>query len=174
MPIQSPKWKKSYVVQKQNNDKIERALLKLRKSGILPREGQILSDEQKKIYLQTINGENLEPTQLLTTPVSNTKEQIIWEKIRDTALRENQNFTIQPTDIIIPTHCPYLNIQLSYDVKDKDKQNYFHITRIDKSKDYNKDNTIIISRKANIIKNLCSSIDEFITLAQNILKIHLK
>lgn len=173
MPIKSARWKKGHIAQKQNDDRIERTIFKLRKEGILPREGQELTEEQKKIYLQAKNGQLQDPEQIQNPVSPPTMEFQIWGRIRETAMLENQSFTIELADIHVPTHCPYLNIELSYDIKDRDKPNYFFITRIDRTKGYDKDNTIIISRKANIIKNLCVG-QEFVTLAQNILKIHQK
>lgn len=171
MPIKSPKWRKGHIVERQNNDRIERALFKLRKSGILPREGQELTEDQKKIYLQAINGELSEQPLIQHTSQAPTLEFIIWSKIQEKASLEGQNFLLTVDDVIVPKTCPYFGIELSYDAKDRDKQYYFAIDRIDRDKMYEKDNIIILSKKAYIIRNLCP-IEDLITFAENVLKIH--
>lgn len=173
MTIKPAKIRSGHSIERQNDDKFQRAINKLRRQGILPREGQEMSDEQKKIYSQTKTGELPEQPVILKLPLATT-EILVWRKIKETATLQGQNFLLTVNDVVIPKTCPYLGIELSYDIKDRDKNNYFTIDRIDRSKMYDIDNTIIISKKAYIIRNLCITPQEFITLGQNILKIHSK
>jgi len=87
------------------------------------------------------------------------------------ARKLNLEHTIQLSDIVIPTHCPYLNIELT---KLRNKGviwSNVSIDRIDSTKGYIPDNIQIISRKANIMKQNATK-QELIAFAENILKIH--
>jgi len=70
------------------------------------------------------------------------------------ALKRKIEFSITENDVVIPTHCPILGIEL--------KRGYGiggatwslpSLDRIDSSKGYIPGNVAVISRKANIIKN---------------------
>lgn len=68
------------------------------------------------------------------------------------AKRNNIEFSITKQDISMPENCPYLNIPIK--INDiKSNYNSPSIDRIDNSKGYIKGNVIIVSRKANTIKN---------------------
>lgn len=61
-------------------------------------------------------------------------------------------FTIEFGDIIFPTHCPVLGIELDYFAEGK-QENSPSFDRVDPSKGYVKGNVVIISLRANRIKN---------------------
>lgn len=100
-------------------------------------------------------------------------EYLLWYRAKDNSKKNNMDFNLDVQDIIIPTHCPYLNFELLYDIERRDYPNYYSIDRIDSSKGYVKGNIQVISLLANIMKNN-ATIDELIVSAQNILKIHNK
>ena len=92
-------------------------------------------------------------------------------KLVKNQMKNKKEFNIEPTDIVIPTHCPYLNVELLTDTKNNLSPNYYSIDRIDSSKGYIKGNIQIISRLANTMKNNATE-EQLITFAKNILKIY--
>ena len=70
--------------------------------------------------------------------------------------------TLTIDDIIIPDYCPVLGIKLDTGDR-KRKGNAPSIDRIDNSKGYTKENIMVISNKANMIKN-DATIDELIMI----------
>ena len=70
--------------------------------------------------------------------------------------------TLTIDDIIIPDYCPVLGIKLETGDR-KRKGNAPSIDRIDNSKGYTKENIMVISNKANMIKN-DATIDELIMI----------
>ena len=72
--------------------------------------------------------------------------------------------TISIDDIVIPDMCPVLGVKL--DVGDrKRKGNAPSIDRIDNTKGYTKENIMIVSNRANILKN-DATIDELIMIGK--------
>jgi len=67
------------------------------------------------------------------------------------AKKSGIGFSISEEDIIIPENCPVLGIPLHRCQKDN-WNNSPSIDRIDNSKGYTKDNIVIVSRRANILK----------------------
>jgi hypothetical protein len=80
------------------------------------------------------------------------------------------NFNLGHSDIIIPTHCPLLGLELSTDPKDKDQPNYYTGDRIDSSKGLVKGNLQVISMRANKMKNKATE-NELLQFATNALKL---
>jgi hypothetical protein len=85
--------------------------------------------------------------------------------------RNKKEFNIDIEDIIIPSHCPYLNIELTTDKDCSSQPNYYSIDRIDSSKGYVKGNIQIISLLANTMKNNATK-EQLITFSENILKLY--
>jgi hypothetical protein len=99
------------------------------------------------------------------------KEKSIINRARENARRKGCEFNLQKSDIIIPTHCPYLGIELTYNKKDGKQDNYFSIDRIDSSKGYIKGNVQIISKLANTMKNN-ATIDQLIDFCKGVIRLH--
>lgn len=99
------------------------------------------------------------------------KEKSILERARQNSKRRGCEFNLQKSDIIIPTHCPYLGIELSYNKKDGKQDNYFSIDRIDSSKGYVKGNVQIISKLSNTMKNN-ATIDQLIDFCKGVIRLH--
>lgn len=98
-------------------------------------------------------------------------EKSIYDRAKENSKRRGCEFNLEKSDIITPTHCPYLGIELSYNKKDGKLDNYCSIDRIDSSKGYVKENVQVISHLANTMKN-SATIEQLITFSQNILKIY--
>lgn len=92
----------------------------------------------------------------------------LWAKAKQRALKHNLEFNIEESDIIIPKICPILEVPLEWGTKG----NYEYtpsIDRIDNEKGYIKGNVMIISKKANSMKN-SATIHELKTFCKNILR----
>lgn len=68
------------------------------------------------------------------------------------AIRIGKEFTVEFGDLVFPTHCPILGLELDY-FNDTRAENSVTFDRVDPSKGYVKDNVVIISWRANRIKN---------------------
>ena len=76
-------------------------------------------------------------------------EKRVYQRIKSRAKRDNLEFDLELTDIVIPTHCPVFGVKLVYG----DKDWTYSVDRLDPSKGYVKGNVSIISNKANRTKN---------------------
>lgn len=85
------------------------------------------------------------------------------------ALRIGKEFTVEFGDLVFPTHCPILGLELDY-FNDTRTENSVTFDRVDPSKGYIKGNVVIISWRANRIKN-DGTAEEHIKIA-NFMKQH--
>jgi hypothetical protein len=69
------------------------------------------------------------------------------------SVRLGNTFTIEFGDLVFPTHCPVLGIELDYFTENGWQDNSPSFDCIDPNKDYVKGNVAIISMRANRIKN---------------------
>ena len=69
------------------------------------------------------------------------------------AAKKGIPFDVEFTDIVFPTHCPILGIELDYFSDQGRKENNPSFDRKDSSKGYVKGNVFVISWRANRIKN---------------------
>lgn len=76
---------------------------------------------------------------------------VLWESARARASRKNIPFTIKPEDIVIPTHCPVLGLELKK-AEGRALDNSPSVDRIDSTRGYEPDNICVISNRANMIK----------------------
>jgi hypothetical protein len=79
----------------------------------------------------------------------------IYNNLKSSAKKRNITFDLNLIDLYelsYPITCPILNIPLTHN-KGKPADNSFSIDRIDNDKGYIKDNLMVISYKANRIKN---------------------
>lgn len=81
-----------------------------------------------------------------------TQEWRLWQSCRGSAKKRGLDFLITEEDIIIPSHCPYLGIELTNILGKGQVETNASVDRIDSSKGYTKDNIQVISLKANVLK----------------------
>ena len=84
--------------------------------------------------------------------------------------KEGFIFNLNANDIVIPKHCPFLDVELSTNPKDYKESYYASIDRIDSSKGYVKGNIQIISMKANKMKTSATQ-EQLLQFAVNGLKL---
>lgn len=124
-----------------------------------------LNDKLQKMSIEGFFNDNLKDYN------PKDKEREIYNRAKDNSKKRKLYFNLEKSDIIIPTHCPYLGIELLYNKQDSKSNNYYSIDRIDSSKGYVKGNVQVISLLANTMKNNANT-EELINFAKNILRIH--
>lgn len=92
----------------------------------------------------------------------------LWKRAKQRALKYNLDFNIDESDIIIPKICPILEVPLKWGTKG-DYEYSPSIDRIDNEKGYIKGNIMIISKRANTMKN-SATIQELKIFCKNILR----
>jgi hypothetical protein len=84
----------------------------------------------------------------------------MWTRAKYRAKKQGKDFTIDVSDIFIPTVCPILGIPLVVQAGKGHYDNTPSLDRIDNSKGYVKGNVAVISQKANQLKNW-GSLEDF-------------
>lgn len=80
-------------------------------------------------------------------------ERMMWGKARARASAKGVPFSITPADIVIPSHCPVLGIPLVRKVGRGPGDDSPSLDRIEAAKGYVPGNIVVISLRANRIKN---------------------
>jgi archaellum component FlaC len=99
----------------------------------------------------------------------NNHEKAILIRARQRARKKELEFNLEAVDIVIPSKCPILDIEIVRNKKGNLKTNSPSLDRIDNTKGYIKSNVMVISNKANTMKNDASP-EELIKFAKWILK----
>lgn len=81
------------------------------------------------------------------------KAKYLLQVAKSRAKKKNIEFSISISDVLIPTHCPLLGVELSYSGKGIHSGRSASLDRIDSNLGYVKGNVWIVSRRANVIKN---------------------
>ena len=85
----------------------------------------------------------------------------LYNRLKSSAKKRNINFSLTTSDIInltFPITCPILNIPIKFN-KGKAQDDSISIDRIDSTRGYEVDNIIVVSWKANRLKNNASKED---------------
>lgn len=94
----------------------------------------------------------------------NTIENILFMRAKQRAKKKNLDFNIELSDIFIPEYCPILNTPIKLYLEDMSQSNVSRanspsLDRIDSKKGYVKNNIIVISYRANIVKGQGTAIE---------------
>lgn len=95
----------------------------------------------------------------------NRYETYVLRRVKSNCRKTGIEVTITESDILIPTHCPILGIELDRFATTKTRSNAPSIDRIDNNKGYIPGNIIIVSLKANRIKN-DATVEELMKVAE--------
>ena len=82
----------------------------------------------------------------------NNPQHYLWYTAKKRAYKKGIEFSITQEDVIIPTHCPVLGIEL-FRGDGKLSGNSPSLDRVDPAKGYIKGNVCVISHKLNAMKN---------------------
>jgi hypothetical protein len=130
------KKKETYLFNKNNKENINKTCSKchIEKPGTLFITNSNICHQCRKIWADT-----------------SYKNQYLFYNAKRRAKRDNLNFTLLIEDIVIPQRCPYINIKLDRNVKGYSDSSVT-LDRINNNLGYIKENIIVISRKANVMK----------------------
>jgi hypothetical protein len=117
--------------------------------------------EKYKAYQDNYRKNNLEKFNATQKKwMKNNPIKAMLISIKSRAKKSNIEFDLTEADIVIPTHCPILNIPIKkqYTIKGKTgpRSNSPSLDRIDNAKGYIKGNVHVISNQANIMKSSAS------------------
>lgn len=124
----------------------------------------------QKDYLKRARKENPEKFKMWKQDWmdANPKKRLLYfTRVRAKAI--NIEHTLSEEDIVIPTHCPYLGIELETTNRMGNRFTSPSVDRVDNSKGYVKGNIEVISFKANIMKGT-ASIEELVFFAHKVLE----
>jgi hypothetical protein len=95
------------------------------------------------------------------------EKRLLWAA-KKRAKERGLDFDIQESDIVIPTHCPYLGIELATHVpRGCPRTACMSLDRIDNSKGYVKGNIEVVSHLANTMKSNATT-EQLLAFAQEI------
>lgn len=85
----------------------------------------------------------------------NIRKRMLVKRAKQRARRSGMEATITVADIIWPTHCPVLGVELNYggDTVDKDKTRCASLDRWDNTRGYVPGNVYVLSFRANSLKS---------------------
>lgn len=114
--------------------------------------------EENKKYSRKHYKENSASIKLRTTAYLKTNVVIrLLINAKRRAKERNLEFNIVKEDLLpLPTHCPVLGIELVANGTKHNKQNSYSLDRVDNTKGYIKGNVIVVSFRANTLKNSAS------------------
>jgi len=128
--------------------------------------------EKMKVYSQTYYNKNKDKfKEKLCKWRENNHEKAILLRAKQRAKQKEFEFNLEVVDIVIPLKCPILDIEIIRNKKGGLKENSPSLDRIDNTKGYIKGNIMVISNKANTMKNNATP-KELTKFARWILKIY--
>jgi hypothetical protein len=130
--------------------------------------------EQRKAYKERYYKEKKDlllsqQREYYASPENRAKK--LLSKTKERARKEGIPFNLDLDDIIIPTHCPYLGIELTHYLGQGYLDSNSSIDKIIPELGYVKGNVQVISRLANQMKNSATR-EQLITFANNILRMY--
>ena len=100
-------------------------------------------------------------------------EKAILLRAKQRAKQKDFEFNLEAVDIVIPIRCPILDIEIIRNTNKSIKANSPSLDRIDNTKGYIKGNIMVISNKANTMKNNATP-EELIKFAKWVLNTYEK
>ena len=163
MPLVDPISRKAYIAEWKRLARRKRGLQKQGRKEYTPEQkafAKLMHKAWAKVYYKKYSERNL-VSYLYTAAKRRAKDR-------------EQEFNIDKSDIIIPELCPYLGIP--FQLVDRKRENQKRaawptLDRIDNRHGYIKGNIQVISHQANTMKSN-ASIEELITFAESVLRLH--
>lgn len=146
MPHKDKEARRLYINEYRKNKRKERGLKKKGRKP-LTEEQEVLSKENRKIWERQWKTSYFE---------LNVVKRLLYAAKRRSKV-QGLEFNLTESDIVVPTHCPYLGIPLvSHRPRGDSRRDIASLDRIDPNKGYTKDNIEVISWLANTMKNNAS------------------
>jgi hypothetical protein len=174
-------WRKNNPEKRLEQKRREKVRTRLRQLNILPPYGEDMTEEQNVInhqisvndfsYWDSIKQHNGSSGGTQITTDIKSPEYLIWYRAKNNAKEKQMEFNLEIEDIIIPTICPYLGVELFTESTQSRNPNYYSVDRIDSTKGYIKGNIQIISLLANTMKNN-ATINELINFCKGVIRLH--
>ena len=129
---------------------------------------------QRKAYKERYYAEKKE--HLLTQQreyyvIPENRAKKLLSKTKERATKEGIPFNLELEDIVIPTHCPYLGMELTHHLGQGYLDSNSSIDKIVPELGYTKGNVQVISRLANQMKNSATK-EQLITFSKNVLAMY--
>lgn len=129
---------------------------------------------QRKAYKERYYAEKkeqllIQQREYYSLPENRAKK--LYGKTKERALKDGIPFDIELSDVVIPTHCPYLGIELTHNLGKGFLDSNSSIDKIIPELGYIKGNIQVISRLANQMKNSATK-EQLLMFAHNIIKLH--
>lgn len=99
------------------------------------------------------------------------QQEALWKSAKNNAVNKGREFSIIPTDIVIPEVCPYLGTPITNIQGQGRVWTNASLDRKDSSKGYTKDNIQVISILANCMKQHATE-EQLLAFAQGVERIH--
>lgn len=99
------------------------------------------------------------------------QQEALWRSAKNNAVNKGREFSIIPTDIVIPEVCPYLGTPITNIQGQGRVWTNASLDRKDSSKGYTKDNIQVISILANCMKQHATE-EQLLAFAQGVERIH--
>lgn len=96
-------------------------------------------------------------------------EHFLWLSAKGRARRAGIEFAITKADVVVPTHCPYLGVELARTAGRGKQMNNPSIDRIDNTRGYVPGNVEVVSYLANMMKNQATP-EQLRAFAQGVLR----
>ena len=103
--------------------------------------------------------------------LENNPEKKLLKASKANAKARGLEHSIELSDIVIPSICPYLGCVLTTTIDKTNSPTTISLDRIDSSKGYIKGNVQVISRLANLMKSYANN-EQLVTFAKSVLSIH--
>ena len=99
-------------------------------------------------------------------------EQKMFRRAKSRAKERGIKFDLEISDVVIPTHCPILGLELKmYSGKSGGRPNSPALDRIDNNKGYVKGNVMVMSHLANMMKSSATT-EQMIMFANWVIRTH--
>ena len=123
----------------------------------LAKEGRITDEQRPRTQRRELLRNNYKQKWGHYPEEASVREQDAYQAFREKFRRKKASnykheWTIEFGDLTFPTHCPVLGIQLDYFTHER-QENSVSFDRIDPTKGYIKGNVVVMSWRANRIKN---------------------
>ena len=115
------------------------------------KKNKVNRSSQIKQYYQDNKAAHLART--LESKRNRTVEKILHQSAKDRSARKGIEFSITVEDVIVPKYCPVLGIELKVSKCRGGLDNSPSLDRVDSSKGYILGNVVVMSDRANTIKN---------------------